>query len=215
MPTDLYCTAADLPRYGLPRGRLANPGRLIALAYAATDVLELDAHGFGTDTALLFRAEAGGSLPAPLVAGTTYYAISLSDSTFQVAATAGGAAINLTTAGESVLVTAPLPVDETIEFYSRFVDSHLPAHLVPLEAPIPPIVVGIVAQLSSARLLHLSGQTSVSMPEIEAGAHKELERWAKGLPIRDTRMTAAANLSVAEGVVADPRGWSSSGGCIP
>ena len=39
----------------------------------------LDEHAFATNDPLTFRAQAGGSLPAPLVEGTTYYAIEVDD----------------------------------------------------------------------------------------------------------------------------------------
>ena len=41
----------------------------------------------------------GGGAPAPLVAGTTYYIINNTGSTFQLAATSGGSAIDITTTG--------------------------------------------------------------------------------------------------------------------
>jgi hypothetical protein len=61
---------------------------------AATDVLTSTAHGFVADQPVVFSGLTGG---APLVAGTTYYARDITTDTFKVAATAGGAAINLTT----------------------------------------------------------------------------------------------------------------------
>jgi len=45
------------------------------------------------------RVSSTGTLPAPLVAGTTYYVRSAAGTTSQLAATVGGAAINLTTTG--------------------------------------------------------------------------------------------------------------------
>jgi len=44
----------------------------------------------------------GNTLPAPLVAGTTYYILNWTPQQFQVSATAGGAAINLTDSGSGV-----------------------------------------------------------------------------------------------------------------
>lgn len=216
MAGELYCSEADLYRFGLPRGALANPGRLIAAAYPATDSLELDGHGFELDDEIRFRAEAGGAMPAPLAVATTYYAIPVSDTLFQVAATQGGSAIGLTTGAESVLVMTPLPVADVIERYSRLVDDYAPAHLVPFTAPIPIRVVAIVAELSAQRLLWISGQKSIAMDLIEAAAHKELDRWAKGLPLRDSTATGRANLAVARQVSrTSGRGWDVDGGTIP
>jgi hypothetical protein len=216
MAGGLYATEADLYRFGLPRGALANPGRLVGLVSASTDAFELDGHGFATDDEVRFRAESGGAMPSPLVVGTTYYAIPVDDTHFQVSATAGGAAINLTSGGESVVVSTSLPVDDVIERYSRFVDDHMPAHLVPFEAPIPIRVVAIVAELSAQRLLWISGQRSIAMDAIEAAAHKELARWAAGIPLRDTDATARANLATARAVSRTAgRGWDTSDGSIP
>jgi hypothetical protein len=209
-----YATRRDVYRYGLPRGTLGSPARLVAASRASTDVLELDGHGFEDDDELLLRATDGGTLSAPLVAGTTYDAIRLTDSTFKLSATAGGAAINLTSDGVSMLVAIALPFDEVLEFYSRWVDDLLPAHLVPLSAPVPVTVVATVAELAAKKLLQLAGHASVTVNEAELAAKARLERWAKGLPLRDTTATASANLAVSEAAGAsDPRGWGS--GSLP
>lgn len=215
----VYATRRDLYRYGLPRGTLGGQGRLCASVKASTDTFELEEHGFETDDDVLVRAVEGGTLSAPLAEGTTYFVIRLTSSTFKLAATAGGAAINLTTDGESMLVTIALPIDAVLEFYSRWVDGFLPAHLVPL-APdandkFPTVVTAIVAELSSKKLQHLSGVTSESVNAYEVAAKAQLERWAKGIPLRDERATAPANLAVTArpGTSSDPRGWGS--GCLP
>src|SRR6478609_2025292 len=96
---DPYSTVSDLYAYGVPRGAVPNPARLAASVLASSDAFTLDEHGFATDDPVSFRAEAGGALPAPLVAGTTYYAIALTASTFKVAAAVAGAALDLTTDG--------------------------------------------------------------------------------------------------------------------
>jgi hypothetical protein len=68
---------------------------LAATGVAATDIVTTPiAHGFVLNTPVIFAALAGG---APLVAGTTYYARDITATTFKLAATVGGAAINLTT----------------------------------------------------------------------------------------------------------------------
>jgi hypothetical protein len=211
---DVYAQRADLYRYGLTRGELANPARLCASVLAATNAFELDAHGLEADDPVMLRAESGGALPAPLVAGETYYAIRDSASVFRVAATPGGPPIDLTSNGSSVLVITPLPVDQVLEFYSRFVDPFLPAHLVPLKAPYPITVTGVVAELSAARLLRIATQSSESMKDLEVGAMAQLQRWAKGVPLRDARATGAANLAVSASAGRDPRGWG-GGGTIP
>jgi len=159
----VYATRRDVFTYGAPRGSLGNPARAVASSLASTDTIELSEHGFVTDDAVTVRAFEGGTLSAPLVSGTTYYVIRVSDSEFKLSATAGGVAIDLTSDGVSMAVASDLPFDEVLEFYSRFVDPFIPAHLVPLTAPYPKVVVGIVAQLAGKRLQILSGVSSASM----------------------------------------------------
>ena len=209
-----YATARDLYTFGLRRGILSNEGRECASVSASTDLLELAGHQFETDDAVRVRAVTGGTLASPLVAGTTYYVIRVSDSTFKLAATQGGAAINLTSDGTTMIVTADLPVDDLLEAYSRFVDDFIP-HLVPLESPYPVTVVRIVCELAAAKLLSLTGQSSTSMTEAEVAAKAQLERWAKNLPIKDAAATASSNLAIVSTLAstADPRGWGS--GSLP
>lgn len=216
-----YATARDLYTYGLRRGVLVNAGREVASSLASTNVLTLDGHLFETDDQVTLRAVDGSEdavLSAPLVAGTVYYAIRLTDSTFSLALTAGGGAIDLSSNGSSMMVKAELPIDELLEAYSRFVDDFIPAHLVPLESPYPVTVVRIVCELTAAKLLSLAGQSSVSMTEAEVGAKAQLERWSKGIPIRDASATASANLAITSPLsvtVPDVRGWGAAGGSIP
>lgn len=210
-----YATRRDVYRYGLARGALGSAARLVATSAASTDTLTLDEHGFETDDEVILRATDGGTLSAPLVYGTTYYVIRVSDSAFKLAATQGGSAINLTTDGVSMTVSIALPFDDVLEFYSRFVDAFLPAHLVPLTSPYPVTVVATVAELTAKKLQLLSGQMSGSMTETELAAKAQLERWAKGIPLRDATATKSANLAItsALGAATDPRGWGS--GSLP
>jgi HK97 family phage major capsid protein len=64
-----------------------------ATAAAATDVVTATGHRFINGDALAFSDITGG---APLTANTTYYARDVSGATFKVAATANGAAIDIT-----------------------------------------------------------------------------------------------------------------------
>lgn len=70
-------------------------------AVAATDVLTItEATELPVVNDMVFRLfNDGGSLPAGLSADTDYYVVSASGSTFKLAATRGGAAINITDAG--------------------------------------------------------------------------------------------------------------------
>ncbi len=210
-----YATARDLYTFGLRRGVLVNAGREVESSVASTNVLTLDGHMFETGDEVTFRTVegSGGTLSSPLVAGTVYYVIRLTDSTFSLSATDGGAAIDITSNGSVMMVKAELPVDALLEAYSRFVDDFVPAHLIPFTTP-PVTVVRIVCELTAAKLLSLSGQSSVSMTEAEVGAKAQLERWVKGLPIRDASATPSANRAIVSTLSAseDPRGWCGSGG---
>lgn len=211
----VYCAPRDLYDFGLPRGAVANPARLAAFALASTDTITLDLHGFDADDPVTFRAEAGGSLPAPLVAGTTYYAIPLGESAFKLAAAPGGGAIDLSSDGASVLVISPLPIAAAIEWASRIVDDMLPAGVVELAAPYPAIVRMTAAELAAGKLAGRGGFESKALGDIVIEARKRLERWGKGVPIRGENAPAPAGLSVsvsALGVARDPSGWGRFGG---
>lgn len=209
----IYCTDSDLYNYGLPRGSIPNPGRLVASASTSTGALTLDVHGFADDDPLTFRAEAGGTLPAPIVAGTTYYAIAVDDNSFRVSATAGGAPLTLTTAGSRTVVITPLPLEASRAWASRIVDQSLPAHLVPLAEPFPDLVVMTTAELAIGKLLQGKGSTAKSLVMMVADAQKMLARWAKGVPLRGENVPPRANLAASATLpYADPRGWGRYGG---
>lgn len=151
-------------------------------------------------------------MPAPLVEGVTYYAQPQTSATFKVAAAVAGPAINLTTEGSRVLVISPLPIDDVLELYSRWVDGVLVAHGTPLEADddlaYPIEIVAAVATLAGARLLWISGQRSIALGEIEMQAKAQLERWSKGVPVREIQSSEPrTNLAIASTVRVLPRYW--------
>jgi hypothetical protein len=185
----------------------------VASASASANTIALDVHGFDEGDPVSFRAEAGGSLPAPLVEGTTYYAVPAGDNAFSVAATAGGAAIDLTTAGALYIVIAPLPIAPAIAWASRVIDDMLPAHIVPLTEPVPEIVRMTAAELAAGKLASRGGFASKSLTEIVDLARKRLERWAQGIPIRGENAPEPAGLAVsATAPYRDVRGWQRFGG---
>jgi hypothetical protein len=67
-------------------------------ANATTDVLTSAAHGFEDDETVMF-SNSGGALPAGLSNSTLYYVINSTANTFKVSLTAGGSAVNITSAG--------------------------------------------------------------------------------------------------------------------
>lgn len=209
MPSEFYCAESDLYNFGIPRGALSNPARLLDGTDSAANLLLLDLHGLSADQPFTLRAEAGGSLPAPLLARTTYYAIPAGQNALQAAAFSGGSAIALTTDGERVLLIAELPVLEAIEFASRFLDECLPAHVVPLASPVPEIVRMTTAEVAAAKLAGFTGNTSVSLSNTLDAALKRIAKWAAGVPVRGPLAPATdTNRAVSATATArDSRGW--------
>lgn len=209
-----YCTKSDTYSFGLPRGSFPNPARLVKAARAVDDTFLLDEHGFDLNAPVVFRADLGANaaLPDPLVSGVTYYAIPVSDSAFQVAATADGAAIDLTSDGVRVLVVPKLDVEGTIEMMSAVVDDMLPGHVVPLTAPYPPVVVLTTAELTAAKLLGYTGAGSRSFGEVLQEARRRLDKWGRGIPVRGENRQKSAALSVSVSRASDSRGWGRYGG---
>lgn len=209
----VYAEEEDLYTYGLPRGALAATARLV-VADATSNVFTLDSHGFASGFALSFRADAGGSMPAPLVAGTEYYAVPVNHYTFKVAATAGGAAIDITTAGEYLLVISAPPIAGALQWASLILEQSLPAHCVPLEAPYHELIVATAAELAIGKLL--GGTESKSLATMVETAGKRVATWAKGVPLRGDNKPAAARASLvatsATVPYCDPRGWGRFGG---
>lgn len=208
-----YCDPADVYSYGLPRGAVSNPGRLASSALAADGWIALDVHGFADGETVTLRADAGGYLPTPLSEGVEYFAAEVTDSTFKVAATSGGAAIAWTADGSRVIVIAAVPMVAAIAWASRLIDDMLPAHVVPLEAPYPEIVRMTSAELAAGKLAARSGATSVALASIVDAAHKRLERWGKGVPIRGENTPTRAGLAATAVVpYLDRQGWQRFGG---
>jgi hypothetical protein len=209
-----YCARADVYAFGVPRGAIPNEGRLALSVDTTADTFALGDHSFATGDPVHFRAEMGGSLPAPLVAGVVYYAIATTDDTFQVSATVGGAAINLTTAGSEILVIAPLPIDQAIAYGARVIEQALVAHAVPLTAPYPELVVMTNAELAAGKLGYFSGGTSKSLADMIVVAQTRLDTWAKGVPVRGANTAPEERTNLAASLTApavDSRGWSRHG----
>lgn len=210
-----YCVRADLYLFGLPRGSIPNPGRNVLSVDSAANSFALGDHAFETGDLVSFRAELGGTLPAPLVAGVSYYAVALTEDTFQVAATSGGSAVDLTTAGSEVMVYSRLPVDSAIAKGARVIDQALIGHAVPLTAPYPELVVMTNAELAAGFLGYFSGGTSKSLADMTAAAQKRIDAWAKGVVVRgaNNAPTERTNLAASASIpYQDRRGWGRHGG---
>lgn len=212
-----YCTPADVVPF-LPSGGLPAAPRT-GTASASGDYIEHDGHGLADGAEVLFRAPPGAELPGGLIEGPTYYAIVVSPSRFQVAATEGGPAIDITSAGENFVWWSPLPWQSWIDWAAREIDSFLPAHVVPLVAPYPQVVVTANAELAAAKGLAVTGGAEIDLGARIDQIAQRLARWAKGLPVRGVAQsrTAPATLAITSSSgAADPRGWAPRGnGVLP
>lgn len=85
------------------------PAGQISLAFtavASTDVIStLATHGLTTNDTVEFETALGTALPAGITAGTIYYVIAtgLTTTAFEVSATSGGAALNITADGGGIV----------------------------------------------------------------------------------------------------------------
>jgi hypothetical protein len=66
---------------------------------ATDDTVTSPGHGYSDTDQIVFSAEDAGTLPTGVTAGTIYFVRDSATNTFKVAATSGGAAIDLTTVG--------------------------------------------------------------------------------------------------------------------
>lgn len=197
-----YCTLTDVYRQGFPRGSVANGARKITRVDTALDRLELGNHGFEADQAVQLHTWGDAALPAPLSTGVVYYAqpVTDSDSLFQLSLTSGGAAIDLTTEGSGafgVYVSINEMLLDLIETYSTWFDGKLTGHQVPLTEPYPSVAVHVVAVRTAAhatRVLKL-GKDNDPIFEAERLLLSDIPALARGVPLRDERATAPANLS--------------------
>jgi hypothetical protein len=212
-----YSTPADLYAFGVPRGAIPNPARVLASAAAST--CTLDGHGFDTGDAILFRPAGDGAMPAGLSAGVTYYAQSETEYTFKVRATPGGAAISFTDAEDPLMVIAPLDRASAIEWADRLIDDMSAGQSVPFDDVtlypdgVPSIVRMTSAELAAVKLLAVTGSASRSLSDTADAAAKRLARWAQGLPVRGTPATTREQVAtVATAPYCDRRGWSRFGG---
>ena len=212
---DPYTTRSSVARR-LALGGITSASGLTASSLAGNNAITLDGHGFETGDAVMVRAIQGGTLSTPLVAGVTYYARRRSNSEFELALTVSGAAIDLTTDSYELVVIREPDFDYWIGFYSRWADSSLPGHLVPMGriTPVPVLVEGLVADLVAKRMFNVGGAESATLKDMEIASVAQLARFASGMPVRDANATAPANLAVTSSLAgaADPRGWYGADG---
>lgn len=98
--TSLQVMAGLIPRIGINEPYYFGT-RVSFAASAATDLLNVTTAQFADGHEVKVH-NVGGALPAPLVQGTSYFIRDLIDGFYKLAATRGGAAIDLTTNGTGV-----------------------------------------------------------------------------------------------------------------
>jgi hypothetical protein len=178
-----YCTEQDLYRFGLPRGNVAHPSRLIGAVDVSANRIALDSHGLSVGDSVQFRSVGGGVLPTPLAEGTDYFVVYASEWQFAVSATLGGTAVDLSAVGGSTAVLARLPIDHVIEKVSHIIDDMVPGCAVPFD-PVPEIVRVTCAELAAAMLVSMVGGVPTQpVSTLIDAAQKRLDRWAKGVPV--------------------------------
>lgn len=209
-----YCDDADVVPF-LPSGGLPNAA-LAATAVASSNEIVCEGHGLADDTEVRFRVETGGALPGGLAAATTYYAIVVSASRFKVAATAGGAAIDLTTAGNDFVFTKTLPYAAWREWGARQIDGMLPVHVTPIVAEddgsYPAVVVTANAELAAAYGLSVTGGAEIDLGAKIDAIRIRLKDWVRGLPLRGEAKSTQSpvNLAIIGTASTDTRGWVST-----
>lgn len=199
------CEAADVWSV-ISSGSVPNGGRLCSSALAASDVFELDCHGFATDTPIRFRTEDGGAFPGGITAGTTYYAIPIDESRFQAAASAGGAAVSMLSDGELVVVMRDRPVNAAILMASAHVAPALRGNAEPASLAEVPYQVRSLVALYAARILRVwSERDHADLAPLVADAEKRLDKFMRGIPTGGPDATAPSNLAIARS------GWRTAG----
>lgn len=211
-----YCTQSNAYDW-IPPGTGQDVALLVSRVNTTTETLTVNGHGLADDDPVQFRAEAGGTLPTGIVEGTTYYAIVITDSTFQIATAAGGSAVNLGGTATNLLMIAPHPWTRWIEEESATLDCSLPEHVVPL-TETPAIVRKYVGAMVAKRACIRSGKSSAALDgELRDFIRPELALWRKGIPILGATVPEAAGLATYGGSTTetDPRGWTSTDGGLP
>lgn len=195
-----YATREDVYLAGLPRGSVGQRARAVASVDATANTLEVAGHGLAEETPVQLQVDASSTLPAPLSASTVYYAklVTDSDSLLQLAATPGGAAINLTNVGAgSLRLFVPIGqvMDRQLEVYSRWFDGKAIAHGVPFESPYPIEATNSVAIRTGAHVARLIGlgREGEKLYEQEALLLRDIDPLVRGMRIRDAAVTTASS----------------------
>ncbi len=196
-----YATDADVYR-AVPPGSLSMPARAVASVDAVLNRIEVNGHACALDTPVQLSVDEDGVLPAPLSAAAVYYArpVDGSDSLLELAATVGGAAIDLTAVG-SGSIRFIVPIGGMLamlrDAHSRDFDAMCIAHVVPFASPYPALAVHYVAVMTAwaAAIALGKGTQADRLTELKDEVAKKAVRWGQGVPLRDADATGPSNLA--------------------
>lgn len=191
------CTVEDVYRYAVPRGALVSPVREVASVDTSTGTLEVAGHGCEAGDPLEVRALTGGTLAAPLVSTSVYYALPVDDSDhlLKLSESPGGSALTLTTEGErwGVLPSLRETVRAQIRAVSQWIFRRLPAEAVPLEADGDGRYPATVRQMAAVLAAESTLTVLCLRNDLIAAAADRMREEARlllaGLPLRDPSMT--------------------------
>lgn len=93
---------------------------------ALDDTITATGHDYTLNTPVQVDVSGGGTLPAPLVASTTYYVRDAATNTFKLSATIDGAAINITTVGTGLFTITDLALDSKLGTVALYVRKEIP-----------------------------------------------------------------------------------------
>lgn len=216
-----YCTSQQAGQW-LGPGNATDPYRTLSSVDPAADVLVLDGHNLATGDTFETTARAG-TIAGGLSEGVEYFAIVLSRSRWQPAATLADAQtaipIDITDEGENMGVLLHIPWDRLIAEESAAVDEMITGSALPLPegGTVPPLVSRYTSVLVADRVAMFTGQTSLDLTTQIDRAWRQLEDfYLKGKPIRNQPPPAtmtAIRTPRTSGSAADSRGWSRRDSC--
>jgi hypothetical protein len=216
-----YCTAEDAIDWLGPKNA-EDPYRDLTSVDPDADVLVLGGHGLRTGDTFEVTARAG-TIAGGLAEDTEYYAIVLSRSRWQVAATLAdaqaGIPIDITDEGENMGAILHIPWERYRISESALIDDMFIANALPLPdgADVPPLVNRYTSLLVAGRAAMFTGQTSEDLSVKTETALRQLESfYLKGKPLRNqppSPTNTAVRTPRTSGAGGDGRGWTRTNSC--
>jgi hypothetical protein len=184
----------------------------------SADVLVLDGHNLITGDTFEVTARAG-TVAAGLAEGVEYFAIVLTRSRWQAAATLAdaeaGTPIPITDEGENMGAILHIPWDRFIAEESSIVDDMFVGSALPVPdaSSVPPLVSRYTSLLVADRVAGFTGQGTLDLTTQIDRAWRQLESfYLKGKPLRN-QAPPATNTAIrtpSTSGTADSRGWHRS-----